>query len=64
MFKRFSIVALMSLAALGFSVGSTSAFAAGFYSKSAVTVGGGWHDGLYVPDLLEQQYSQGWGYGD
>lgn len=62
MLKRFSI-ALIALFVVGFGA-NTPAFAAGFYSKTAAVVGGGWHDGLYVPNLLEQQYAQGWGYGD
>lgn len=25
---------------------------------------GGYYDGRYIPDLLNLQYDQGWGYGD
>lgn len=30
----------------------------------APTPTGGWYEGRYIPNLLDIQYEQGWGYGD
>lgn len=35
-----------------------------FTVPDVLTPGGGWLDGIYTPNLLEQQYAQGWGFGD
>lgn len=53
---------LMAVAAVVVYVGVNAIDKARAAPKSSGA--GGWIGGVFEPNLLDQQYAQGWGYGD